>query len=151
MTSEIQYEPWLDGPIEKRFYAKVQEVDEALGLVMGFAIVCNKDGEPYFDLQGDHIPEDAMLKAAMDFMLHARTAGDMHTKDDGEIEKRGIVVFAWPLTADIAKAFDIETTQTGLMIAMRPDPDMLAKFKSGEYQGFSIGGVRLEDEEVNDG
>src|SRR5690349_15438196 len=40
--------------------AQVCKVDSNLGIVFGFAIVCTKDGEDYFDLQSDNIPEDAM-------------------------------------------------------------------------------------------
>jgi hypothetical protein len=110
------------------------KVDAELGLVFGFAIVCKRDGQEYFDLQGDHITERAMLGAAADFMLHSRASGEMHEWPDGT------VVFAFPLTTDIAKALDITTKQTGLLIAMKPSPEVLAKFKSGEYTGFSIGG-----------
>ncbi len=124
--------------------AKVQKVDVEHGLVMGFAIICKENGEDYFDLQGDHIPEDAMLAASLDFMLHSQVAKEMH-----EGEQVGTVLFAFPLTTDIAKAFDIETTHTGLMIAMRPDPAMLKRFKDGELTGFSIGGERLDDEEID--
>ena len=134
-----------DSRTEKRVYAEVTKVDEDLGLVMGFAIVCTEDGDPYFDVQGDHIPEDSMLKAATDFMIHSRVAKEMHTGDAA-----GSVVFAFPLTADIAESMGITTKKTGLMIAMKPDEDMLEKFRSGEYTGFSIGGVRVEDEEVTD-
>ncbi len=127
--------------------AKVLKVDDKLGLVMGFAIICTEDGEPYFDLQDDHVPEDAMLKAALDFMENSQVAKEMH----GD-EQRGTIVFAWPMTADIAKAFGMLTRQTGLMIALRPsDDEMLKKFQMGELTGFSIGGDRIEDEEVPDG
>lgn len=127
-------------------HAEVSKVDEALGLVMGYAIVCTEDDEPYFDVQGDHIPEDAMLKAALDFMENSRLAKEMHSG-----EGKGTVVFAFPLTGDIAKAFDIETGRTGLIIAIRPDDDeMLRKFRDGELTGFSIGGKRVLDEEVDD-
>ena len=121
-----------------------QEVDDTLGLVFGWAIVCKKDGDDYFDLQGDHIPEDAMMKATVDFMKSGATAKEMHAGDG-----KGAVLFAFPLTADVAKAFGVETKTTGLMIAMKPDSaDMLAKFKDGTYTGFSIGGRRIKDEEV---
>lgn len=123
--------------------ASVVKVDENLGLVFGFAIVCQKDGADYYDLQDDHIPEDTMLKAALDFMLNSRVAKEMHTGDEA-----GTVVFGFPLTTDIAKALEIETKQTGLLIAMRPAAGMLAKFKTGEFTGFSIGGYRLVDEEA---
>ncbi len=119
------------------------KVDETLGLVFGFAIVCKEDGEPYFDKQDDHIPEDAMLKAAAEFMEDSRVASEMH--DGSDI---GRVVFAFPLTEDIAKSLDITTSRTGLLIAMKPAADVLEKFVSGEYTGFSIGGVRLEDEDA---
>jgi phage head maturation protease len=132
--------------VDKRFEIRteLQKFDEELGLVMGYAIVCTEGGEPYFDLHGDHITEDAMLKAATDFMENSRTAKEMHTG-----ESRGTITFAWPMTSDIAKAFDIETERTGLLIAMRPDEEMLEKFKSGELRGFSIGGFRGVDEEVD--
>ncbi len=126
--------------------AEVVKVDEALGLVMGFAIVCTEEGEPYFDVQGDHIPEDSMLKASLDFMENSRTAKEMHSGDG-----RGTVVFAWPMTSDVAKAFGMATNRTGLMVAVRPSDDaMLEKFRDGTYTGFSIGGKRIEDEEVGD-
>ncbi len=127
-------------------FNKVQifKVDEELGLVFGWAIVSTVGGVDYFDVQGDHIPEGAMLKAAADFMLDGRVAKEMHTGD-----QKGTVVFAWPLTSDIAKAMDIESKFTGLMIAMKPSsPEILEKFKSGEYSGFSIGGRRIVDEDV---
>jgi hypothetical protein len=117
-------------------------VEISHGLAMGFAIVSKKDGEDYFDVQGDHIPEDAMMAAAIDFMQNSRVAKDMHQGD-----AQGSVVFAVPITADIRK-YLLENDMTGLFIGMMPSPDILAKFKSGEYTGFSIGGSRLVDEEV---
>lgn len=136
----------IENQAEKSFQssANVLKVDDNLGLVLGWAVVCKVEDTEYFDTQGDHIPEDAMLKAATDFMLNSRTAGDMHAKADGKI------VFCWPMTSDIAKAFGFTTKQTGLLVAMKPDsPEILAKFRSGEYTGFSIGGRRVQDEVVN--
>jgi hypothetical protein len=131
--------------------AQVFKVNDELGLVFGFGIVSTEKGEPYFDKQGDHIPEDAMLEAATDFMLNSRVSGDMHEKDeDGNAQVDGQVVFAFPLTSEVAKAFEIETPRTGLMVAIKPSPDVLAKFKEGQYTGFSIGGTRIEDEEVSE-
>lgn len=119
------------------------KVDSNLGLVFGFAIVSTLDGEPYFDKQGDHIPEEAMLKAATDFMENSRVAKEMHAG-----EPVGSIVFAYPLTKEIAKALDIETKQTGLLIAMKLNEEGLAKFKDGTYTGFSIGGAYGETEVV---
>ena len=126
-------------------YAEVLKVHEELGLVLGWAIVCCEKGEPYFDLQEDHIPEDAMLKSATDFMLNSRRAKSMHEGPDA-----GSIVFAFPLTEDVKKAFGIECEKTGLMIAMKPEPEMLEDFRSGKLKGFSIGGFRGDDEPVED-
>lgn len=124
----------------------ITKVDKTLGLVMGYAIICKENGEDYFDVQGDHIPEDAMLEAAADFMENSRVAGEMHKGEEG-----GSVVFAWPMTTEIAKSFSIKTDKTGLMIAMKPKKkETLEKFANGEYTGFSIGGKRITDEEVSD-
>jgi hypothetical protein len=123
--------------------AQVLKVSDELGLVFGFAIVCKRGGADYWDVQGDHIPEDAMLKAAADFMENSRLAKEMHAGDGA-----GTVVFAFPMTSEIASALNIQTEDTGLLIAMKPEPDMLAKFKAGDLTGFSIGGSRGEDEEV---
>ena len=122
------------------------KVDEEHGLVIGWAIVSKVDGEEYYDVQGDHIPEDAMLKASVDFMANSRISKDMH-----QGEKTGSVIFAFPMTAEIAKSMGIQTQNTGLMIAIKPDsPAILEKFKKGEYTGFSIGGKRIKDEAVNE-
>jgi len=123
--------------------AQVLKVDDAIGLVFGFGIVCTENGQPYYDTQGDHIPEDAMIKAASDFMLSSRISSDMHAKS-----KDGDVVFCFPLTGEIAKAFGIDTKRTGLLVAIKPSASVLAKFHSGEYTGFSIGGARITEEVV---
>ena len=143
------------------YKAEIIKVDDTLGIVLGWAIICNtgvgifaeESGDPYFDAQGDHIPEYSMLEATTDFMLHSRKAGEMHWKDEeGEAVGKGAVIFAWPMTVEIARAFGIEIDQTGLMIAMKPDDEaMLEKFRNGEYKGFSIGGKYIPEhtEEVD--
>jgi len=124
--------------------ASVAKVDEGLGLVFGWAIVCTEKGARYHDVQGDHIPEPVMLKAVTDFMKDARVAKDMHTGD-----QIGDVVHSMPMTSEIAKAFGIQTEKTGWMVAMAPSPKVLKQFASGERTGFSIGGNCEYDLEGN--
>lgn len=124
--------------------AGVLKISDELGIVFGYAIICKIDGKDYYDTQHDHIPEHSMMKAATEFMLDRRIAKEMHFGDE-----KGKIVFAFPLTAEIAKAMDIETKHTGLIIGMKPDsPSLLQKFRSGEYTGFSIGGTRIRDKEA---
>lgn len=129
----------------KFFKSDVVKVDADLGLVFGLAMVCKVDGQDFYDSQGDHIPEGAMLKASADFMQKSRVAREMHTG-----EPTGTVVFAFPMTTEIAKSLDITLHKTGLLIAMKPDSrTVLEKFRSGEYTGFSIGGRRIKDKAVD--
>lgn len=131
--------------VDKHLDFKVTKVDDRLGVVFGWAIVSKEGGADYFDTQGDHIPEDAMLHAATDFMSKRRTMKVMHTG-----AKKGSVIFAWPMTSEIAKAMGIQTEKTGLMVGVKPDSKaVLDKFASGEYTGFSIGGSRVQDEDVD--
>jgi hypothetical protein len=117
------------------------KVDDELGLVIGFAVICKQDGEDYYDTQDENAMEHALLEAATDFAKNSRVSTDMHARiSPGVPDPDGEVVFLFPLTTDIAKALEIQTERTGLLIAMAPSPDVLAKFKSGEYTGFSIGG-----------
>jgi len=127
--------------------SKIAKVDESLGLAFGWAIVCKENGEDHYDTQGDHIPEDVMLKAASEFMGSERIGADMHVWDkDGNPVKTGSVVFAWPMTTDIAKAMGVEGTTTGLMVAYKPDSEeIMAKFRDGSYTGFSIGGSAMKE------
>lgn len=129
------------GELHQLRKASVAKVDAALGLVCGWGIICCEknaagDWEDHYDLQGDHISEDVMMKAVADFMLSSREAHDMHTGN-----RIGTVVESFALTKDIAEAYEIQTDKTGWMIKMRPSPDILAKYVDGTYTGFSIGGA----------
>lgn len=121
------------------------KVDEGLGLVFGWGIICTEKGQPYYDLQGDHIPESVMLEGVTDFMKSARVAKDMHTG-----KRIGTIIHSFPYTAEIAKAYgDPEPERTGWRVAMRPDSEALLKqFRDEKRTGFSIGGTctyELED------
>lgn len=127
----------------------VLKTSDELGLVYGYAIVCLENGQPYFDESPthDHIPEAVMVKYAAEFMLNSRVNTNMHEREGSDPVPDGTVVFAFPLTLEIAKALGFETIKkTGLIVGIRPSAAVYAKFKSGEYTGFSIGGYRGEDE-----
>jgi len=117
-------------------FARVAKVDDSLGLVFCWAFTSTTaSGDPYHDLQGDCIDEGGFVKAAADFMAGQRAVDEMH---DGKAA--GYVAFAMPMTPEIAKAFGVETKTIGLMVALKPSPAALAKFRSGEYTGVSIAG-----------
>ena len=132
--------------IEKRTDINVTKVDRDLGLVFGWAMISKVDGEPYFDLQGDHIPDQTVLESSADFMARSRAAKVMHNGD-----QRGAVLFAFPMIEDVAKGYGIDTGgQYGLMIAAVFDPEVLKGFRDEEFTGFSIGGFYGDYDEVED-
>lgn len=126
--------------MEQRYISnevEVLKVDESNKIVYGFAIISKSGGEDYFDVQGDHIPEDVMTEAATDFMLSLRAAKEMHVG-----VAKGVVVHSMPFTTDLIKALGIEgLDKSGWLIGMRcSDDEVMRKFVSKEYTGFSIGG-----------
>lgn len=134
----------MDGDVDIR--SEVVKVHEELGLVLGWGVICKSDGEEYFDLQDDSVTEDALLKAAVDFVQAGAAANDMHVGAD-----RGRYLFAWPMTSEVAKAFGIDARgKSGLMLGYMPSAEDLAKFKSGERTGFSIEGKVTDAELVGE-
>lgn len=119
----------------------VMKVDTDLGLVMGFAEITEQDGKEYFDLGGDARTEKALLSAWTDFFKNGQILGNMH-----EFADSGDVIFAFPMTKGIANDLGFVGETYGMLVGIQPSEDGLAKFQSGEYTGFSIGGTReLED------
>jgi len=132
--------------------SKILKIDEGEGLVYGFAVVSKINGEPYYDLNIDHegehagkrvpehIPEEALAKGGLGFVDSGAAGNEMHDGPD-----RGDFPFVFPMTTEIFKAlFGLDNApKTGLIVGHRPPPDVLQKFKSGEYTGFSIEGARL--------
>ena len=133
--------------MKKEIKVEIIKAHEELGMLFGYAVVCKEGGEEYYDLQGDYIPEDAMLRAAVDFMTDYRYAYDNH------VYGVGTVIFAWPMTADIADAMDITVKRTGLLVGIKVDNyDIISRFREGIYTGFSIGGViNQADQVIDDG
>jgi hypothetical protein len=135
---------------EQQFRADTQilKVAPELGLIFGFAAICKVDGEDFYDHDGEHYTEEAMLADSTEFAKSSRMACEMHKRDEnGNPVQAGGVIHTFPLTTDIAKALGITTKMTGLLVALAPDdPAVLEKARNGEYTGFSIGGVILEAE-----
>lgn len=122
------------------------KVSTQLQLVFGWGQVCTKNGELYFDTDNQALPEDVTLEGWTDFMKSdKRTHKAMHS--GGEV---GQVVYAFPMLTDIAKSLGFENLpQTGILVGVYvADQNILQKFATGEYTGFSIGG-RAEWEDVD--
>ncbi len=120
------------------------KVDDELGVVFGYAIVCRErneagEWEDHYDTQGHHIPEAEMLKASVEFAqqqaLTKRASKDMHEGDDIQEVVQMIAV-----TEELAKALDWDIKKTGLVICLKPTAEVLKMYKNGDRTGFSMGG-----------
>lgn len=119
----------------KVFKAEQASVLAGLGLVVGKAMVFTKNGEDYYDLQGDHIPKEVGVPAIVDFALNARTHKIMH-----QGEEVGKFCGLFPITEETCKVLGIKADWEGVAVCIQPDAGTLSKFESGEFRGFSIGG-----------
>lgn len=116
--------------------AKVVKTNAKLGLVFCWAVTTKAAGQTYFDLHGDNVVEDDLIKVAADFMDGGGLTDEMHDRDPD-----GRVVFCMPMTAEVAKAFKVQTDTEGLMIGFKPSAEVFAKYESGEYTAVSIDGT----------
>lgn len=126
----------------------ILKVSSELGLIFGFAAICKVDGEDYYDSDNEHYPEDSMLRDSTEFAKASRVGCVMHERDaNGAPVQSGGIIHTFPLTTEIAKALDIQTRRTGLLVAYAPDDDaVMEKARNGEFTGFSIGGAILDAE-----
>lgn len=130
---------------------RIIKAEAELPLVYGWGSVCkvrDASGQlaDYWDTDNECFPEDVTEMAWRDFMKNARHMDVMHDE-----KTMGRVVYAMPMTEDIAKAYGIldSLKQTGVMVGVEvTDPEVLGKFRSGEYTGFSIGGSARFDDAV---
>lgn len=124
------------GEIKIEIEVKVSKRSDAQRIVWGWASVSTIDGKPFYDHHGDYWPPEEMLKTANEFMKDVRTLKAMHTG-----KQIGRVIHSFPLTAEIAKAFDITTDKEGWIVGTYVEDDAeWEKAKRGEFPGFSIGG-----------
>lgn len=119
----------------------VTGVNESLGIVFGWGMVTDIDNEPYFDDDNQHINSSVMIKATSDFMENSRTSNDSHTETD-----IGTVIHSFPVTKEIAESMGIESNISGWMVGVKPTTEILQKFLSGEYTGFSIEGEGIMED-----
>ena len=141
-TATIRLIKNADGDDALRVVSRIVKITEGADpLIYCWAFTCTDEtGAAYRDLQGDEITE--FIKAAEEFMA---AGGPVDENHDNRQTSR--LAFAFPMDAQIAEAMfgavgkGIRTS--GLMTAIRPSPEALAKALSGEYTGVSIEGTGI--------
>lgn len=141
---------WVKAEKSWALAGEIRKTDDDQRLVFGWlSVAVDKSGAPVVDLQGDMIPVAELEKAAYDFVLYVRKAGEMHQRTDGI----GHMVESMVFTVEKQQALGIPegTLPVGWWVGFRiADDEVWKRIKSGEYRAFSIGGTGIR-EEVNDG
>lgn len=108
-------------------------------LVFGWAnIAASVDGAAVVDSHSDTIPPTVLEKAAYDYVLRFRDAGQMHS--GGSV---GRLVESFMVTPQKLEAMGLakDALPTGWFVGFKiDDADVWAKVKSGSYPMFSIQG-----------
>ena len=129
------------------------KIDEDERLVFGWFSVIERDGKAVVDKQDDVIEAKTLEKAAYDFVLDARLAGDRHQRLGVGRLVESVVMTEEKQAAmvDSLEARDIEASMDlgsvgwwgGFHI---DDDDVWAAIKSGDFVAFSIGGEATREE-----
>ena len=123
--------------------ARIAKLDPEQRIVWGWASVVSENGKPVVDRQGDVIEIDELQRAAHDFIAFYRTGGAMHAKLG-----IGVVVDSIVFTDAVQQALGIELGREGWFVGMKVVDDATWEaVKAGEYEGFSIGGTGLREDE----
>lgn len=115
----------------------IAKVDKDRRLVFGWGQIVTEKGAEVFDTDNQAIPKIVALDGWLEFAKGGRMLKQMHAG-----ESRGMVPFIFPMFDEVLKSLGIEPVgKEGIAVgAFIEDDETLAKFDSGEFKGFSIGG-----------
>jgi hypothetical protein len=115
----------------KNLDVEIAKADEEKRVVYGIVL------EPEtVDLQGDRLSVDTIETAAHDFLVQSRAVGDMHSGlADAE------VVESYLAPSDGEMGGQSYSAGTWIMAVKVRSDDLWEMVKSGDYSGFSIGGI----------
>lgn len=143
--------------IQKQGKLQITKVDKDNRMVFGFFNVNKIGDELVEDLQQDTIETEELEKAAYDFVLNARIAGEGHLrKGVGNLVES--MMFTYEKQQAILKTLEqigIEGAQFNLGIEgwwggfQITDEEVMKKIDEGNYPMFSVGGKaaeRIEEE-----
>lgn len=116
---------------------EIKKIDEDERMVFGWFSVVEKDGQLIKDTQDDYIEPMELEKAAYNYVLDARIAGDSHVR-----KGVGQLVESIVFTKEKQEALGIDLGCVGWWGGFHIDDDSVwDKIKKGEYPMFSLGGT----------
>lgn len=116
--------------------ADINKIDEDQRMVFGWFSVVEEDGEEVFDGEEDAIKSVELEKAAYQFVLDARIAGENHIR-----KGVGHLVESIVFTKEKQDTLGIDLGKVGWWGGFFVSDDSVwEKVKKGEFASFSIGG-----------
>ncbi len=118
------------------FTAKIEKIDEDKRQVFGWFSVIEENGTEVQDREGDIIQVEELEKAAYNFVVNARKAGEMH-----KVVEVGQLIESMVFSKDKQEALGIDLGKVGWWGGFQiTDNEVWSKIKDGTYSAFSIGG-----------
>lgn len=115
---------------------KLQKQDDDKRLVFGFFSVVEQEGIPVIDSQGDVITTEDLEEAVYRYVKFSRMGDERHDE-----RCKAVLVESMVLTKEKQQALGVDLGFVGWWGGFEIIDDALwAKFKSREYESFSIGG-----------
>lgn len=115
---------------------KVTKAEEDKRLVFGFFSVVEVGDMPVVDLQGDVIAAKDIEDAAYRYMQFSRMGDDRHDE-----RCKAVLIESMVFTKEKQQALGIDLGMVGWWGGFKVlDDSLWENFKSGKYEGFSIGG-----------
>lgn len=146
----------LSGEPEQKitFEGEITKVDAARRLVFGWFSIVEVDGRALEDVQGDIIDPETLEETAYDFVLYARTGGEMHENGpDGVVRGVGRLVESVVFTKEKQEAMLKSLKDQGIDAQLDlkcvawwggmkiDDPSAWEKVTNGYLRAWSIGGI----------
>lgn len=113
------------------------KLEPARQIAFGWASVVSVGGADIVDKQDDVLDLDSLETSVYEYMAESRETGSMHQGFG-----IGRVVESFMATPDKLAALGMSSEKMGWLVGVKvDDPKVWAKVASGEYAGFSIGGI----------
>jgi len=114
----------------------ITKIDEEKHLVFGWFSVVKEGGVPVVDHDNEIIKIEELEKAAYDFVIDARIAGDQHIR-----KGVGVLVESIVFTLEKQKTLGINLGKEGWWGGFKVlDDEVWKSVKDGTFECFSIGG-----------
>lgn len=115
---------------------KLTKQDNDRKIVFGFFSVVEVDGVPVIDSQGDVITSEALEEAVYKYVMFSRMGDERHDE-----KVKAVLIESMVFTKEKQEALKIDLGYVGWWGGFKVlDQEMWNKFKTGEYESFSIGG-----------